>query len=315
MDDSGICPERRRSLFSQRPVYFHSKESERIMSGKTVNQSGTIFQTKKVQSGNQMWFSKKKHTDDKDDDVTIETLPADASNSGRMSSCSSRFPSELSLAEMDRSEGTTDSALHTIQEPLPTPMPRPILKERCKKEPLYIRAGKPLWFPPRKNKNKKDTFCELTRHVSIGTDTTEDTATATATDGDSKSLCFGVVAIRTYNQTLGDNPAVTIGPPIQLDWEYKEHDEIDVNEFECSKSCCYKRNQDQLRLSYYKRKNILTQQYNFEKDDFAKAKKDVNRIKFRREITNILLPVQLLEEALASAGRKTQRLFRRTTKQ
>lgn len=280
-----------------------------------INQSGTIFQSKKVEDGEEKmwistkspaWISTKSLIEDDDDDRTIETLPVDTSTSGRMSSsCSSRFSS---------CENDSERTLDAVEEPLPTPLPRPILKNRCKNEPLYIRSGKRRWFALRHNKDDIHpaiTNFKKSRAVSFGTETTEDTSCSDL----SKNVCFGVVAIRTYNQTLGDNPAVTFGPPIQLDWEYKEQGEIDVTEFECSKGCRYRRNEQQLRLSYYKRKDILTEEYNFDREQLERAKRDVNKTKFRREVTCYLLPIRKLEEALESAGRKTQRLLHRNNKE
>ncbi len=320
--NSKNCRERRRSLFPIPPVAYSSRvSSKKMMSNRMINQSGTIFESKKVEDGAEKmwvstkspaWISAKTLIEDEDDDVTIETLPVDASNSGRMSfsGSSSRFSS----SENDSESTTIDTPLDAVEEPLPTPLPRPILKNRRKNEPLYIRSSKRRWFALRRSKDDihpAKTNFKNSRAVSFGTETTEDTSCSDL----SKNVCFGVVAIRTYNQTLGDNPAVTFGPPIQLDWEYKEQGEIDVTEFECSKGCRYRRNERQLRMNYYKRKHILTEEYNIDMEQLQRAKRDVNKAKFRREVTCYFLPIMKLEEALESAGRKTQRLLHRNKEQ
>ena len=64
-------------------------------------------------------------------------------------------------------------------------------------------------------------------------------------------------------------------------------------------------------MSYYKRKDILTKEYDVSWEDFEKAKKDVNKTKFLREVTMHTLPARKLEEALESAIRKTKRLLHR----
>lgn len=289
------------------------------MPNRMINQSGTILQSQTVKDNKEKmwistkspaWISTKTLPEDEDDDLTIETLPIDTSTSGRSSSC--RFSSSSnSFNENDSESTTTDTPLDTIQEPIPTPLPRPILKERCKNEPLFVRRGKQRWFSFSKSRDSLDLASsnyKKTRAVSFGTETTEDTCLS---DDQSKQVCFGVVAIRSYNQTLGDNPAVTFGPPIQLDWEYEEQGEIDVTEYECSKGCRYRRSEQQLRMSYYKRKDILTKQYNVGMEEFEKAKKDVNKAKFLREVTMYFLPARKLEEALESAVRKTKRLVHR----
>mmetsp|Transcript_37089 Transcript_37089/g.37546 ORF Transcript_37089/g.37546 Transcript_37089/m.37546 type:complete len:250 (+) Transcript_37089:52-801(+) len=43
---------------------------------------------------------------------------------------------------------------------------------------------------------------------------------------------FSVVHIRQYNLCLGDNPSVSHGPPISLDWDYDNEIIIDLHEYE-----------------------------------------------------------------------------------
>jgi hypothetical protein len=120
---------------------------------------------------------------------------------------------------------------------------------------------------------------------------------------------FDKILIRSYSQTLGDNPSVSYGPPIQLDWDYEEHDAIDLDEYEDTHPT--RRTLRQMVTSYYHRKNVLTWQYGYSEEVLKKAKKDAEKIKMKRSITLTFLPAMFIETAIESAGRKAKRLLGR----
>mmetsp|Transcript_23695 Transcript_23695/g.65776 ORF Transcript_23695/g.65776 Transcript_23695/m.65776 type:complete len:204 (+) Transcript_23695:184-795(+) len=128
-----------------------------------------------------------------------------------------------------------------------------------------------------------------------------------SSSGTGKQVNFDVVYVRSYQQTMGDNPAVSYGPPIQLDWDYEEHDGIDIHEFEMSRGHS-RRTMRQMAMSYYHRKNFLSREYGFSEEELRRAKKDANRVKFLRDVTKTLLPMMKVEDAIESAGRKARRL-------
>lgn len=123
-----------------------------------------------------------------------------------------------------------------------------------------------------------------------------------------KSVGFDSVKIRSYSQTMGDNPAVSYGPPISLDWEYEQEDDIDIEEFE-SQRVFSRRAMRQLVISYYRRKAMLSRDYGFTEEELVKAKKEADKTKFKRAITNTLLPVMHVEAVIESAGRKAKRII------
>lgn len=118
---------------------------------------------------------------------------------------------------------------------------------------------------------------------------------------------FGTVQIRSYVQTIGDNPSVSYGPPISLDWEYEEHQDVQLDDYELARGP--KRTLRQMVLSYYHRKNVLAWQYGFSEEELKLAKKQANRAKLRREITRSLLPVMRAEAAVESMARKAKRIL------
>lgn len=244
-------------------------------------------------TGKLIWVSSSNPSDgDQADDVTA----AESSSSSRYSS----LAGSCCNLETDSDSSNDSSLLKPIQEPL---TPRPILKNRSKSEPRYICGGKAHWacLPPLNIPEVPlNTSFKRTRSVLV-----ED-------DGDDprieKHVGFGTISIRNYHQTVGDNPAVSYGFPIQLDWEYYEEDDMEVDAYEFQKGPI-RRNQNQLTMSYYKRKNRLMQEYGFDKEELNRARKDVDKAKFLRGVTSALLPIMMVEDVIESAGRKAKRVL------
>ena len=121
------------------------------------------------------------------------------------------------------------------------------------------------------------------------------------------SVTFDKVIIREYDQCCGDNPSVSYGPPISLDWKYQEYEAIDVDSYEDKRG--QRRTLRQMVLSYYQRRNVLTFYYGASDEDLRKAKKQVKREHARRSLTRNLMPFMKVEDALESAVRKSKRIF------
>lgn len=241
------------------------------------------------------------------DDVTAAESSASSRSSSLAGSCYN--------PESDSDSLRDSSLLKTIHEPLPTPSPRPILKSRSKSEPRYICRGKSHWAclpAPLDSGSIPDvplnTSFKRTRSVRVEDDN-DDTD-----DKIEKHVGFGTISIRSYRQTVGDNPAVSYGFPIQLDWEYEEEDEMEVDAYEYQKGPI-RRQQRQFTMSYYKRKNRLMTEYGIDKDELTRARKNVDKTKFLRGVTYVLLPIMKVEDVLESAGRKAKRVLGRKRKE
>jgi hypothetical protein len=176
-----------------------------------------------------------------------------------------------------------------------------IIKFRTKFEPRFIQSHRRSWksLPP------PDLDRILTGVVSgNGIDRQK------SKSGDAAQqhrVSFGVVRIRSYTQTLGDNPSVSYGPPIQLDWEYEEHSSVPLDTYESNRG--RRRSLKQLVLNYYHRKNILFWQYGVSEEDLKKAKKEANKIKLKRVITRSLLPIMPVESAFENASRTAKQII------
>jgi hypothetical protein len=136
------------------------------------------------------------------------------------------------------------------------------------------------------------------------------TGTQSATEAQVRRRASGVVfhevLIRNYEQTIGDNPSVSYGPPISLDWEYEEAVPITLDEYERNRGP--RRNTRQMMLNYYNRKNLLTWRCGATEEQMKAAEKEGNKIKGQRSLTKAFLPAQKFEEVFQSARRKTRRM-------
>ena len=121
-----------------------------------------------------------------------------------------------------------------------------------------------------------------------------------------RKVRFHEIQFREYEQTIGDNPCVSYGPPISLDWDYEECESIDVEEYEANRG--RRRGMREMIMNYYVRTNLLTFKYGATEKELKAATKAANREKRCRAITKALLPYQLVEDIAQSAVRKTKRL-------
>lgn len=125
-----------------------------------------------------------------------------------------------------------------------------------------------------------------------------------------RSVSFDSVQLRQYSQTLGDNPCVSYGPPIQLDWKYEEEElAIPVDEYEC-RDRRWKHRQ-QMIMNCHKRTSMLTFYYGFSEDELKQAQKSIHKIQRQRSWTQALEPVYILEDVMSTAYRRAKKFARK----
>lgn len=95
------------------------------------------------------------------------------------------------------------------------------------------------------------------------------------------AVSFGVIHIREYERTVGDNPACSSGPPISLGWGYIPTRMYKLEEYESAKPI--KRTKRQFYLPASKRHDILVQEWRFTLDDIRKARREATYIQYCRE--------------------------------
>ena len=170
---------------------------------------------------------------------------------------------------------------------------------RASSEPLHVKERRGSWkcLPP------LDMEVVLSRNVL---ETIEPPSKMV------EQVRFGFVQFRSYSQTIGDNPSVSYGTPIQLDWEYEEQKPIALDVFELNRAP--RRSLRQMVLSYYHRRNVLQWQYGVTEEEIKAAKRDAKKAKAQRSMTNMFMGFQPIEAAFESAGRKTKRALNKEKK-
>lgn len=119
-------------------------------------------------------------------------------------------------------------------------------------------------------------------------------------------VVFDEVTLRFYDQTLGDHPSTSYGPPISLDWKYEEAEPMKLDSYEEHRG--KRRDMKQMMMNYYTRKNTLMWHYGHTEEELKKAAKASERDAFKRGITKYFLPVAKVEDLVTSAGRKVKRV-------
>jgi hypothetical protein len=141
---------------------------------------------------------------------------------------------------------------------------------------------------------------------ALGDEPNAPTAAATATAwGRRRTVSFGDVHMRSYDQTLGDNPSVSYGPPISLDWKFLELPSLSLEQYEATKKP--PRKPRDMVLNYYNRKHLLAWKFGFSEAEIKQASRDADRCKRERAVTRALLPTRKLEDLFESAKRKAAR--------
>jgi len=132
---------------------------------------------------------------------------------------------------------------------------------------------------------------------------------ASAADVVKRNVSFSSLEIFEHEVTLGDNPSVTAGPPITLEWRPHGYESHDVEEYEKAR-VAYRRDKRQMQMSDNVRFWRLMRERGFTAHQIQKAVDEAQRVKKRRMDTVTRLKVSKFDEAMESAERKMKRLFK-----
>jgi hypothetical protein len=139
-------------------------------------------------------------------------------------------------------------------------------------------------------------------------DTDEESISNTTDDTSSKkAVSFGMIQVREYNRVVGDNPAVSNGPPMSIGWEFVQKEAVSVHVYEKRK---LSRRTSDLRMSNFTRKSMLREDCGFSWEEIRTAEKRVRKIqRQRRQTIQRGETATAIEYAMESAKRKMQRTF------
>jgi len=100
-----------------------------------------------------------------------------------------------------------------------------------------------------------------------------------STCSSSSSVHFGTVEVRQYLCCLGDNPACSSGPPISIDWKYREVGAFPVDDYDD-----YREPEPPHQVSYYDRVELL-RTLGYSRAEIVKAEKQRKKDQALREET------------------------------
>jgi len=123
-----------------------------------------------------------------------------------------------------------------------------------------------------------------------------------------KRISFGTIQIREHAQTIGDNPACSYGTPISLDWDHKDLEEFNLEEYELYRP--RQRTKEELHMNHFQRRNLLKLN-GYSTDEIKESKKQVAKLRNKRERTRFLAinypQLGAVEDVIESGFRKVKR--------
>lgn len=130
-----------------------------------------------------------------------------------------------------------------------------------------------------------------------------------------RSVSFGIIKIRSYDRTVGDNPSVSTGPALDFSWEYTSHNDIQLDHFEQHRELS-RRSMCELAVRRRERENILKHDFEISRKRIAHCIRSINRTKSQRRQTLNNLKFEGVEECWEKAKRRTLRFvgLKKTTK-
>ena len=124
---------------------------------------------------------------------------------------------------------------------------------------------------------------------------------------------FDDIIIRRYQIVLGDNPEVSVGPPISLGWTLASRPiKVDVDAYESHRSV--RRQGNELFLPAFMRRQMLLRNGLCTSAEIAERVKEVKTVQSQRDRTVKWLPFAKVEEGAQSAKRKAARAAARVLK-
>lgn len=125
-------------------------------------------------------------------------------------------------------------------------------------------------------------------------------------DAETKRVSFGRLSVRKYPIVLGDHPDCSCGPPVTIDWMYREFRPVNVEDYETRRPA--RRNEREMILPYLKRREILTRVSGHTEMEIKEATMEAARVRKQRKQTVKTLQFQRVEEAMQTTMRGLRKL-------
>jgi len=208
--------------------------------------------------------------------------------------------SEMTESSAESVQNEEEEATSLMQLPL-----RPIIKRSSlTEESIYINSDELCW--------KKLPPPDL-RALRASLKSNAGEASSNSSLQSRKSVSFGTTQVRKYDQIVGDNPCVTEGPPVQLDWEYEEGTPVAVSVFESMRGPTRELSDMILSLDYrmtvpaYEH-DVPAYEHDVPADEVEMAGRAAAKAKRERENRSVLtLPLRKLDGVLRRTVQRRKR--------
>mmetsp|Transcript_27821 Transcript_27821/g.42801 ORF Transcript_27821/g.42801 Transcript_27821/m.42801 type:complete len:171 (+) Transcript_27821:68-580(+) len=135
--------------------------------------------------------------------------------------------------------------------------------------------------------------CAVSRDFERSVSTLSTGLDSTSTDGE-RSVRFGTIEIYEHPIILGDNPSVSAGLPITIDWDSQREFCFSIEDYEDYR--LERRRKDEMSIPAEVREEILANS-GLNRSNAAAAMREVGRTKKQRRRTNDTLHMAKMEEA------------------
>ena len=124
----------------------------------------------------------------------------------------------------------------------------------------------------------------------------------------SKSACVGFadVEVREYPRTLGDNPSVSKGPAVTLDWDYNISEPMPIDSYEGQRG--NRRVACEMVMPQYVREAVL-KEHGHSRKDIAEAVREIKKAKSKRTQTVNNIKYSSIQYAAERTKRTVKNVF------
>ena len=121
------------------------------------------------------------------------------------------------------------------------------------------------------------------------------------------NVSFGDIEICSYEVILGDNPGVSGGPPLTIEWNPFQKSEYSVDEYERCKRKNATRNVDEMKMTSERRMNLLSAKHSLR--EILQRTIQVANARRQREETQLKLQKSSSEEKVERIKRALKNIF------
>jgi len=138
-----------------------------------------------------------------------------------------------------------------------------------------------------------------------GKQRTTTTTTSTSTPPSTRSVSWNTIQINTHEVVLGENPAVSVGPPLSLGWALWHTERLSIDDYEAHRP--ERRRSDGLRIPRGERERLLMQEFGVARSYLLEMTQRINKIKMYRRVNAKRGPLEAMQDAFKNRRSVTGR--------